>query len=602
MTKRLLLMLCAFNAFWIGAVIADNVGVGGRAWYGWWDADFSPAGQPYVERIDSTQPNGATEKAGLRTGDWFDWREQSRDTRQRLLSSQPMATQPTVLITHRGARKFIVGLTGSTLGEGEVWVKLALFVPQLIASIWFLGCAFLVAVRRASLSEGRRLALILIFLSVPPLVLVVTSSAASMVFWYATLALNSMVQALLVGLAASFGARSAWRRALEIFAYAAIAASVLILAIGAYGGLTLRTDPMMFGPRFFAALFVWLASVAAVAVVAAIAVASTPDSDRPRAAWLLLPLPLAMLASAAALKFQIVAHTWIAGEFVQILAAIGLLLGAFAVTYALLKRRVLDFEFVLTRTVVVATVSLIVVAAFVLLEWILGTVLSGVSHTEGLIANGALALVLGVSLNFTHQRVDRLVEGVLFRKRRADERALVDFSREAAYVTESDALLDQTIAKVERHTDARNAAILIDGSEGYEAARSFGDNSLAPARENDGAILALKAWHKPLDPHQYDTTLHGALALPMLGRGRLLGVLLLGERAGGESYAPDEVEALSQLAHGVGSALDVLSSSGASSIEGLRESIAAMSKAVASLGEKMDALLRGGSGQERGET
>ena len=36
-------------------------------------------------------------------------------------------------------------------------------------------------------------------------------------------------------------------------------------------------------------------------------------------------------------------------------------------------------------------------------------------------------------------------------------------------------------------------------------------------------------------------------------------VLLLGERAGGEAYAPDEVEALSQLANGVGSALEALS-------------------------------------------
>ena len=44
----------------------------------------------------------------------------------------------------------------------------------------------------------------------------------------------------------------------------------------------------------------------------------------------------------------------------------------------------------------------------------------------------------------------------------------------------------------------------------------------------------------------------------MLARGRLLGILLLGERAGGEAYAPDEVEALSQFAHGVGSALDAL--------------------------------------------
>jgi hypothetical protein len=594
MTKWLLLILCGLAAIWIGAVIADNVGVGGRAWYGWWDADFGASGAPYVESIHSTQPNGATEKAGLRKGDWFDWREQSLDARQRLLSSQPMATQPTVLIVHRGASKFIAGIRGSTLSENEGWVKLAVFVPQVVGSIWFLGCAFLIAILRASLPEARRLSLILVFLSIPPLVLVVPSSAASMSFWYGTLALNSVVQVLLVRLAASFGAPSVWRRALETLAYAAIGAYVFFGVSGMYGGLTLRIDPMTLGVQFLVALFVCVTIGAAVAVlaVAALAVGSTPSSDRPRAAWLLLPIPLAMLANAAALRLQVVAHTWIAGEFLQTLAAIGLLLGAFAVTYALLRRRVLDFEFVITRTVVVATVSLIVVAAFVLLEWILGTVLTGVSRTEGWIANGALALVLGVSLNFIHQRVDRLVEGVLFRKRRADERALVDFSREAAYVTEPDALLDRTIAKVERHTDARNAAILVDGTAGFTAARSFGDNSLATAPENDGAIIALKAWHRPVDPHQYDTALHGALALPMLGRGRLLGVLLLGERAGGESYAPDEIEALSQLAQGVGSALDALSSNGSDSIAALRESIASLTAAVASLGAKMDALGR----------
>lgn len=39
-------------------------------------------------------------------------------------------------------------------------------------------------------------------------------------------------------------------------------------------------------------------------------------------------------------------------------------------------------------------------------------------------------------------------------------------------------------------------------------------------------------------------------------RGRLVGVLVYGERAGGESYAADEVEALTELAQGVGSALE----------------------------------------------
>jgi signal transduction protein with GAF and PtsI domain len=68
----------------------------------------------------------------------------------------------------------------------------------------------------------------------------------------------------------------------------------------------------------------------------------------------------------------------------------------------------------------------------------------------------------------------------------------------------------------------------------------------------------VKAWHKPLDPHHYQSSLRGALAVPMLARGRLLGVILLDERPTGEAYAPDEVDAMMHVAHGVASALDGL--------------------------------------------
>jgi hypothetical protein len=44
----------------------------------------------------------------------------------------------------------------------------------------------------------------------------------------------------------------------------------------------------------------------------------------------------------------------------------------------------------------------------------------------------------------------------------------------------------------------------------------------------------------------------------MSARGRLVGVLAIGPKRLGESYAPDEREAIAQLAHGVGIALDVL--------------------------------------------
>jgi len=220
---------------------------------------------------------------------------------------------------------------------------------------------------------------------------------------------------------------------------------------------------------------------------------------------------------------------------------------------------VLDFEFVLSRTVVVTTVSLIVVASFILLEFVLSTVLSGVSHATGLVANAALALVLGLSLNPIHRYVDEVVERVFFHKRREDERALVEFGREAAFVTNQGALLDRAIESLRDHTDARSAAIFLDGTGHFAPARSFGDGFQAELDENDAAFLALKARHEPIDPHRYASALGGALALPMLARGRLLGVVALGERFGGEAYAPDEIAALASMSQGVGSAIDVLS-------------------------------------------
>jgi GAF domain-containing protein len=200
-------------------------------------------------------------------------------------------------------------------------------------------------------------------------------------------------------------------------------------------------------------------------------------------------------------------------------------------------------------------------------------------------------VVIGVSLGYIHRGVDKFVDATLFRKRHEDEQALLHFSKEAAYVTKAESLLDQAIGQVARHTDARNAAILLDQRSSYEAVRSFGDGLPLCVDENDGVILALKTWNKPLDPHRYATALQGALALPMVARGRLLGVLFLGERAGGEAYAPDEVEALSAFAHGVGSAIGALSTEGADSIAALRESIASMGDSITeSLANAMQAL------------
>jgi hypothetical protein len=610
--KWLLLTLCTLVFVVIVAGVVDYSGFGAPPWYGWWEGVgvTSPTTQPYTSAFGSPVPGGTIARAGIRGGDWIDLRQQSPDARFGL-SAQPMAKRPLTLVIHRGARTFAIRVLPSTLWEGAVRFKLWTLIPGWIASTLLLGCAFLIAIRRASTTEGRVLALILLLEAVPVGSIVVPDAAATAFSSIASYACGIVAFLLLIALSSRFGVRTTWRRVLEGCAYGVFALNVASLIAFSYGLFTLRIDPLKYVPNYSVGLFATPGLTAAlsvglavsVAVVAAAAVASAVRSERPRAAWLLLPLPLALLVASGISSLQATQtwafiQTWAALEVVFILSSCALLLGAMAVTYALLKRRVLDFEFVLGRTIVVAIVSLIVVASFVLLEWMLGTVLVGVSHVTGLLANAGLALVLGLSMNVIHKRVDAAVDVILFRKRHQDERALLDFSKEAFYVTESEALLDQAIGKVQSHTDAVNAAILLGENGTFTAVRSFGESALPSIGENDGAILALKTWHKPLDPHHCATSLKGALALPMVARGRLLGILLLGEQTGGEAYAPDEVEALSQFAHGVASALDTLSSNDANSIRAMRESMTAIAEAVASLPRTIAAELRRDSSAE----
>jgi hypothetical protein len=592
--KGVLLVLCGIASIITFLVAADIFGLGGRPWYGWWDTNIRVV-RPYVVAIAKPVPAGAASRAGLRSGDLVDLREQDEAARIAVLY-QLMATQPTHLVVHRGAAELAVPVTGSTIWEGQPLWKFATMTSVTIASVFFIGCAVLIALRRSDRRDGRLLALVLLCIvgsQLNPDFFVVPSAGLQLALLVASQGCYAIALLLLIRLSSEFGERSAWRTVLGGVA-SVVALLYLVDHLAAVVGIhTLWIDPSPYVDRIgFAYGLASFIGGLAVVLTAIAAVATTPAAERPRAAWTVLALPIALFAQTIIGTVGAFVTSWYALVGDAALSDAMWLVGAWAVTYALLKRRVLDLEFVLSQTLVVGTVSAIVVAAFVLLEWLLGTVMAGVSHATGLIANGALALVLGLSLNPIHKRVDGFIEQLFFRERHENERALLEFSKEAVSVTNSEALLDQAIAKLERHTDARSATILLRERDAYVAVRSFGADAVRAVSENDPLILALKTWHKPVDPHHYASAVDGALALPMLARGLLIGLLALGERAGGEAYAPDEVEALAQFAHGVGTALDALSVKPDDSIAELRQAVASMAAAIASLGEETASLKR----------
>jgi GAF domain-containing protein len=69
--------------------------------------------------------------------------------------------------------------------------------------------------------------------------------------------------------------------------------------------------------------------------------------------------------------------------------------------------------------------------------------------------------------------------------------------------------------------------------------------------------VRLRQGHRILDLHDVQSEVSGDLAFPMVARGRLVGIIVLGHRRSGEAYAPDETAAIAEMARSVGSAIDL---------------------------------------------
>ncbi|HTU70442.1 MAG TPA: hypothetical protein VMF11_08980 [Candidatus Baltobacteraceae bacterium] len=228
----------------------------------------------------------------------------------------------------------------------------------------------------------------------------------------------------------------------------------------------------------------------------------------------------------------------------------------FGLAYVILRHRMLDIGFVVNRALVYTGVSLIVVASFIIFEWLVGHVVEQNSRASTILQLGA-ALVLGLSARAIHAHVDRWVDDLFFRERHAAEAAVRKFAHEALLITESSDLVAKTVEVAQQNMRLDGCAFYASRENRYAALHStFSD---APAvDENDYAVLDMRTWHGPVEILRVQTPLPGELALPMIVRGTLLGFLLCGEKASHEAFAPDEREALALLARDAGIALDSL--------------------------------------------
>lgn len=543
--QRALLAACAL----LVAVVVTEVALKTTIW-GSLHVRSAATVQPFLDRIVVAPENHA-----LQSGDVVDLRKMTPEDRftWRYYDAR-LGTQYAVPVARNGTANAVTLIAGRPTYFGRPFLSLQSwpFWLGVAGYFWMTLFAALIAWRRSESKETRLLALLLLS----------TVSGTVLVNWRSTLpALDDFLTVVGAVLGAASGAffagylmlfqpASPLRRGLAWLSYASSALASLIVIAGAIGLWTLSIDPAGALLSGSAAQVAYnLLPFLFPTICAIVTVTETHGSSRTRILWATGSLSVLYTADCIA-EFAIIYFPSLDLNGIYALANVAFFLAPLGLTYALVRRRLLDFNFVLNRAAVFAAVSAIVVGLFILFEWAVGGWLQHASHATDILFSAGLALALGFLVHLIHGRVEHVVDNLFFKKRHDDEQALRTFAHEAAYITGTDALLEKTLETLRNHAEATTVDAVLAGKDGR----------LRDIDEDDPALVELRAWHKPVQLHGLDSQLGGEIAFPMVSRGKLLGALLLGAKRSGDAYAPDELDAIRHVAHGIAAALDVAAS------------------------------------------
>jgi hypothetical protein len=233
-------------------------------------------------------------------------------------------------------------------------------------------------------------------------------------------------------------------------------------------------------------------------------------------------------------------------------------IGAFGAAYAVLRHRLVDVRFVLSRAAIFAIVSAALLAIFVAAEWLAGKIAESTfgDSLHGIPAQAtslAIAIGIGLSVRFIHSKAEYFVNATLFRKRRRDEGELRRFAREAEVATDADQLLSAAFETMRKHVECSYVALFVQQGARYVRVHSSTE-APASAGENDPLILRLRRFGEPFEVDDRDSAFNHAMFFPMTILRRVVAFAVCGPKVDRTHFAGDEVETLTLFSHRVGTA------------------------------------------------
>jgi hypothetical protein len=239
------------------------------------------------------------------------------------------------------------------------------------------------------------------------------------------------------------------------------------------------------------------------------------------------------------------------------------LAGPVLFAYAVVQNKILDLGFAINRVLVYGIVSLIVLVGIGLLEWLAEYLVRDVGHTEltgngQILTDAGIALAIFLFLHRVRDFVDHQIQALLFRAWQRNENDLKRFVRDADFVAKSASLSRDFVLELRRFCGGAQCAFYVLSDEQYRLQEGSIDAGPEYIDFDEPALVRLRADRLPADLKDTKSRLPATLALPMVHRGDLMGVILLGQKPSREPYRPDELVALGSAAHEIGLDLHAL--------------------------------------------
>lgn len=450
--------------------------------------------------------------------------------------------------------------------------------------------------RRYTLTRGKRLLLLaqyasyMIFLIVGSLVLLLRPSAMTWAFYLycvarrygdigfywpgsndffwanviVLVALGGMSCILVMIFALRFpGDRlEAWRAPMN-----RIAIFLLIPFAGLWPFAVIRMNFFGLPSQWLADLFVRLDSIVylGAAAIFIVTLLRSHGEERQRLQWILVfPAVLALRVIAINQGNGLLPYSlpvW----FPRLLEVLGVFV-PLTVAYAIVRRRVFDIQFAISRALVYAAITTMIAGAFLLLDWFMSKQFAQTRFT--LTAEIVLALAIGSCLNMLHRNVDRFVDSTLFRQRHIAQERLAKAAA-AVLRAESHEVVDRFLVhEPVRALDLTSAAIFHQvGETGHfvrEVAAGWDHVETRELTSADPLVLHLLAedasvrladviWAADATPTQLADAV---MAMPVLLRDQLVAIVLYGPHHSGADIDPDEVKSIALLVERAGAAYD----------------------------------------------